>query len=182
MTDLVPTQASNGKTPAPAANGADSRRVRSTDVLAQLVAFELMGEEFGVPILEVREIILMPDITPVPQAPDFVEGVINLRGQIIPIVDLRKRFSLESKDKDKETRIVVVEIDNNVLGLVVDGNAEVVRVPEETVRATPALIASSIGAEFIRGIAQHDERMLILIDLHKVFSRTEIENLGNFDQ
>ena len=139
-----------------------------------LVTFRLLGEEFGLPILDVREIIRMTDITPVPQAPDFVEGVINLRGQILPVVDLRKRFGIENKDNDEETRIIVVELRNSAVGLIVDEVSEVLRIPADTVAPPPALVAGSIGAEYIKGIGHYDEKMIILIDMRKVFSDDEM--------
>ncbi|MFZ2619293.1 MAG: chemotaxis protein CheW [Alphaproteobacteria bacterium] len=139
-----------------------------------LVTFLLLGEEFGLPILDVREIIRITAITPVPQAPSFVEGVINLRGQIIPVVDLRKRFGIPAKEADEETRIVVVELKNTVIGLVVDSVSEVLRLPADTVAPPPAIVAGSIGAEYIKGIGHHDEKMIILIDMRKVFSDQEV--------
>ena len=139
-----------------------------------LVTFELMGEEFGLPILDVREIIRMTEITPVPQAPGFVEGVINLRGQIIPVVDLRKRFGIATKDMSDETRIIVVELRNSVIGLIVDEVSEVLRIPADTVAPPPALVAGSIGAEYIKGIGHYDEKMIILIDMRKVFNDEEM--------
>lgn len=151
--------------------------VRASDVLLHLVTFDLLGEEFGVPILDVREIIQMLNITPVPNAPNFVEGVINLRGQIIPIVDLRKRFNLEAKELTDDNRIVVVEVNNNSLGLIVDGDSEVLRIPADLVKPAPALIAGGIGSEYIKGIAYYKERMIILIDLYKVFSHEEMREI-----
>jgi purine-binding chemotaxis protein CheW len=155
------------------------RSVRSSDVLIQLVTFNLVGEEFGLPILDVREIIRMVDVTPVPHSPDFVEGVINLRGQILPVIDLRKRFNLESSEADEDTRIVVVEINNNLIGLIVDGVNEVLRIPSDTVNAAPQIVSSGIGAEYIQGIAHYDEKMIILVDLERVFSSEEMDNLAN---
>lgn len=153
------------------------RGVRSTDVLLQLVTFNLVGEEFGLPILDVREIIRMVEVTPVPHSPSFVEGVINLRGQILPVIDLRKRFGLESSTADEDTRIVVVEINNNLIGLIVDGVNEVLRIPSETVNPAPQIVSSGIGAEYIQGIAHYDEKMIILIDMARVFNSEEMANL-----
>lgn len=170
MNELVPSS-QNKNIAHKAGHGADAR---VSDVLLHLVTFDLMGEEFGVPILDVREIILMSEVTPVPNAPAFVEGVINLRGQIIPIVDLRKRFKLKQKTEADKSRIVVVEVANSVLGLIVDGDSEVLRIPADFVKPAPALIAGGIGAEYIKGIAYYQERMIILIDLHKVFSHEEM--------
>ncbi|HAG52886.1 MAG TPA: hypothetical protein DCL21_03770 [Alphaproteobacteria bacterium] len=99
-----------------------------SDVTLQLVIFSLLGEEFGVSIHDVREIISNTQITPVPQAPSFVEGVINLRGQIIPVVDLRKRFNLEENDHKEDAKVVIIEVDDNVLGLIVDSVSEVLEV------------------------------------------------------
>ena len=123
----------------------------TSDVLLQLVTFSLLEEEFGLPILDVREIIRMTEITPVPNAPSFVEGVINLRGQIIPVVDLRKRFNLNATEADDDSRIIVVEIVGNILGLVVDKVAEVLRIPVDSISPPPGIVANGIGSEYIRG-------------------------------
>ena len=153
--------------------------IRTSDVLIQLVTFKLLGEEFGLPILDVREIIRMTNVTPVPHAPSFVEGVINLRGQILPVVDLRKRFNLEQKDVDEDTRIIVVEIGNTLLGLIVDGVNEVLRIPSDTIAPPPSIVSSGIGAEYIKGIGHYDEKMIILINLAKVFTTDEMNSMDN---
>tara|TARA_R110000868_G_scaffold218576_2_gene469170 strand:- start:93195 stop:93728 length:534 start_codon:yes stop_codon:yes gene_type:complete len=170
------TETNNKKNELSTHNGND-RSVRSSDVLLQLVTFNLVGEEFGLPILDVREIIRMVEVTPVPHSPDFVEGVINLRGQILPVIDLRKRFNLASTEANDDTRIVVVEISHNLIGLIVDGVKEVLRIPSETVNAAPQIVTSGIGAEYIQGIAHYQDKMIILVDLFKVFSNDEMENL-----
>ena len=105
--------------------------------LLQLVTFSIGEEEFGVDILSVQEIIRMMDITKVPRAPEFVEGVINLRGKVIPIIDLRRRFGLSTRDHDKHTRIIVIEINNMIVGFVVDSVSEVLRIPSSTVEPPP---------------------------------------------
>ena len=112
----------------------DEKFAGSNDELLQLVSFKIGSEEFGVDILKVQEINRMVEITKVPQAPHYVEGVINLRGKVIPIVDLRKRFNLEVKEYDKNTRIVVVDIGGNIMGMVVDSVSEVLRLPSNTIR------------------------------------------------
>jgi len=152
---------------------------RTSDVLIQLVTFNLLGEEFGLPILDVREIIRMVEVTPVPHAPNFVEGVINLRGQILPVIDLRKRFGLEMKEMDDSTRIVVVEIRSSLIGLIVDGVKEVLRIPADTIAPPPQIVANGIGAEYIKGIGHYNEMMIILIDLKKVFNESEMESLDS---
>lgn len=148
-----------------------------SETTLQLVVFSLLGEEFGVSIHEVREIISHTQVTPVPQAPDFVEGVINLRGQIIPVVDLRKRFNLEAKADNDTSNVVIIEVGKDVLGLVVDSVSEVLNMPSDSIKAPPSLVANGIGAEYIKGIGQYDEKMIILIDLKKVFSAEELKDI-----
>ena len=160
------------------AHSANQKSPEMLSSLLQLVTFELFEEIFALPILDVREIIRMTDITPVPQAPNFVEGVINLRGQIIPVVDLRKRFGLSAAELTDDTRVIVVELGNEVvIGLIVDAVREVERLPSDTIVPPPALVAGSIGAEYIKGISNHDDKMIIHIDLRKVFSAEELNAL-----
>jgi purine-binding chemotaxis protein CheW len=144
--------------------------------LLQLVSFNLGNEEFAVDILKVQEINRMVEITKVPRSPHFVEGVINLRGKVIPIVDLRKRFNLGEKDRDKQTRIVVVDVDNKTVGLVVDSVSEVLRLQSNTIEPPPPLVAG-IDSEYINGVGKLEDRLLILLDLNKIFSKTEKEML-----
>ncbi|MCA3244291.1 MAG: chemotaxis protein CheW [Alphaproteobacteria bacterium] len=148
--------------------------------LQQLVTFELFGEIFALPILDVREIIRPTAITPVPQAPAFVEGVINLRGQIIPVVDLRKRFGLAAENTTEETRIIVVELSGSmVIGLIVDSVREVERIPVDTITPPPSLVAGSVGAEYIKGISNHEDKMIVHIDMRKVFNTDEMNALAS---
>lgn len=133
----------------------------------QLVSFNIGSEEFGVDILKVQEINRMVEITKVPQAPSYVEGVINLRGKVIPIIDLRKRFNLELKEQDKNTRIVVVDIKGNIMGMIVDSVSEVLRLPANTVEPPPDLV-TGINSEYINGVAKLEDRLLIFLDLSKV--------------
>ena len=149
------------------------------DTTIQQVIFSLVGEEFGVSIHDVREIISNTQITPVPQAPGFVEGVINLRGQIIPVVDLRKRFGLNANEDKENSSVVIIEVDANILGLIVDSVSEVLNIPSDTIKPAPSLVANGIGAEYIKGIGQYNEKMIILIDLFKVFSTEELQDMSN---
>jgi purine-binding chemotaxis protein CheW len=156
----------------------NSRKADLSSNLQQLVTFELFGEVFALPILDVREIIHLTAITPVPQAPQFVEGVINLRGQIIPVVDLRKRFGLSAQGAGENTRIVVVELGNGIIiGLIVDAVREIERIPGESITPPPALVAGSIGSEYIKGISNYDDKMIVHIDMRKVFSTEEVTAL-----
>lgn len=148
----------------------------SSDEL-QLVSFNIGTEEFGVDILKVQEINRMVEITKVPQAPHYVEGVINLRGKVIPIVDLRKRFNLELKEYDKNTRIVVVDIGGNIMGMIVDSVSEVLRLPANTIEPPPEIV-TGINSEYIKGVAKLDDRLLIFLDLSRVIDVSEMASLG----
>ena len=144
--------------------------------LKQLVTFSIGEEEFGVDILRVREIIRMLEITRVPRAPEFVEGVINLRGSVIPIIDLRKRFRLLAKENDKDTRIVVISIDNMTVGFIVDSVSQVLRIPANTIEPTPPVVAG-VDSEYIEGVGKLEDRLLILLDLDRLLSSEDKEAL-----
>ena len=145
--------------------------------LLQLVTFSTGDEEFGVDILRVQEIIRTMAITKVPKAPEFVEGVINLRGKVIPIIDLRRRFGLQSKAHDKHTRIIVIEINTMIVGFVVDSVSEVLRIPTSTVEPPPPVVAG-LESEYISGVGKLEDRLLILLDLDRLLSRADIDALG----
>lgn len=146
----------------------------SSEELLQLVSFNIGEEEFGVDILKVQEIIRIVEVTRVPNAPEYVDGVINLRGKVIPIIDLRRRFGMERKEKDKNTRIIVVELNGKVLGFVVDAVSEVLRIPRSVTEPPPSIIAG-IDAEYITAIGKLENRLLILLDLERVLSVGEQE-------
>ena len=138
----------------------------------QIVSFALGSEEYGVDISQVQEIIRMVEITHVPRAPHFMEGVINLRGQLIPIVDLRTRFGMPRSEQTKATRIVVTEIGSKRVGIVVDSVSEVLNIPLENVENAPDMIAG-VGTEYIQGVGKVGERLIILLDLTMVMSAEE---------
>lgn len=140
--------------------------------MLQLVSFEIKGEEFGVDILKVQEIIRPIEITRVPNAPDFVEGVVNLRGRVLPVVDLRSRFGLQKRAQDASTRIIVVELADQVVGFLTDAVNEVLRVASDVIEPPPDL-AIGIDAHYIRGVAKLEERLVILLDLDQVLSEEE---------
>ena len=149
----------------------DNSKKDATELI-QLVSFKVGEEEFGVDILKVQEINKMTVITRVPNAPDFVEGVINLRGRVIPIVDLRKRLGLPEKQHDKNTRIIVVEIVNKTIGFIVDAVSEVLRISRDITEKPPELVAG-IDADYITAVAKLEDRLLILLDLDKVLTKEE---------
>jgi purine-binding chemotaxis protein CheW len=138
----------------------------------QYVVFDLGGEHYGVDIAAVEGIIKLQGITSVPHAPAFIEGVTNLRGKVLPVVDLRRRFNLPAGATSKETRIVVVEMNGATVGMIVDGVSEVLQVPDEAVEP-PSPIVMTIDSAFIRGIAKVHERLIILLDLSQVLNAAE---------
>ena len=141
------------------------------------MTFDVAGEEFAVDILAVHEINRMMALTRVPQSPPEVEGVVNLRGRIIPVVDLRRRFGMAQADHTDQSRIVVVEIRERVIGFIVDRVHEVLRIHSSIVD-TGAHIACSIDSDFIAGVGKLDDRLLILLDLSKLFEAEELDALG----
>jgi purine-binding chemotaxis protein CheW len=148
----------------------------SVNELLQLVSFTLGEEEFGVDILKVQEINRMVAITRVPNTAEYVEGVINLRGKVIPIIDMRKRFGIKPKEDDKNTRIVVIELSGKVVGFVVDSVSEVLRIPRSITEPPPPIIAG-IEADYITAVGKLEDRLLILLDLEKVFSEENYKEL-----
>ena len=139
------------------------------DNLLQLVTFRIGEEEFGVDILSVQEIIRLMQITMVPHAAAFIEGVINLRGKVIPVVNMRTRFNLPAVEHDGNTRIVVMEFNQKIVGFLVDGVSEVLRIPASTVEPAPPVVCG-IGSEYIRGVGKLQDRLLILLDLDTLLS------------
>ena len=139
-----------------------------SDEALQLVTFRLAQEDFGIDIRKVQEINRMIDITRIPNAPPYVEGVVNLRGKIIPIVSLRTKLGLGEADRDKATRIMVVEIEGRILGFIVDSVSEVLRIQDPKIEAPPS-IAGSNDSAYIEGVINLADRILILLDLNVLF-------------
>jgi purine-binding chemotaxis protein CheW len=155
------------------------RNVRQAAVpQVQLVTFQVGGEEFGLDVFAVHEILRWQAVTPVPRAPAFVEGVLDVRGAVVPVVDLRRRFEVPDVAYTDETRIVLVDFSGERLGLVVDSVTEVLRAPETSVSAPPAYIRG-LAAEFMRGIVRHEGRLIILMDLDRILTSEERIALGD---
>ena len=145
----------------------------------QLVIFRLRDEEFGVEIGAVLEITRLLAITHIPEAPGFIEGVINLRGKVLAVVDLARQFGLQAeKELSKTARIVVIEVRHIALGLIVDEVPEVIRISEEKIEPPPEIIQSEVNRAYIKGVAKLDERLIILLDLNNVLSFHEVEEAG----
>jgi purine-binding chemotaxis protein CheW len=144
----------------------------------QLVGFRIGKETFGVPIGLVHEIVRVPEITAVPDAPDYVEGVINLRGKIVSIVDLRKRFGESQIEPSRKNRILVAEIEDKMVGLIVDAASEVIRLSDDEVEAPPSVVEDD-EVKYVTGVGKLNGRLVILIDLNKVLRKGELRRLGD---
>jgi len=144
--------------------------------MIQLVSFELGGEEYGVDVQTVREIIRMPAITKMPNTPDYVDGIISLRGAVVPIISLRKRFGLCESELDHNSRILVMEVGDGMSGFVVDSVSEVIRLHKSEIQPPPSLVLSGgISQEFISGVFNHADRLLIIMEVGRMFSDDELE-------
>ncbi len=151
----------------------DSELLQHDGELIQLVTFHIGEEEFGVDILSVQEIIRLMQITMVPNASACIEGVINLRGKVIPVINMRTRFSMPPHEHDNNTRIVVMEFGQKIVGFLVDAVSEVLRIPANTVQDPPPVVAG-IGSEYIRGVGKLDDRLLILLDLDNLLDEANV--------
>ncbi len=158
----------------------NKEEVQKDGEIIQLVSFRLGEEEYGIDILRVQEINRIMEITHVPKCAYFVEGVVNLRGKVIPVLDLRKRFGLPVKENDKETRIIVVDISGKTIGLIVDSVDEVLRLPKETIDPTPPMVSTSIDAQCINGVGKLEDRLIIIIDIEKFLTEEEKNVLSSF--
>ncbi len=143
----------------------------------QIVTFKVGEEEFSVSILKVQEIIRMSEITKVPKSPEFVEGVINLRGRVIPVLDLRKRFGLPLIERGNDARTIVVDSGGKVVGLIVDSVTEVLRLQASTIEPPPDIVGGGVDSEYIDGVGKLENRLVILLNLDKVLTVTEVNQL-----
>jgi purine-binding chemotaxis protein CheW len=147
--------------------GIDASR-RTDNPIIQLVGFRLDNEDYAIAITKIQEIILMKPITRIPQVPDFIEGLINLRGSVIPIVNLRKRFGLLPRDVDDETRTIVVNIHDKTVGCIVDAVTQVMRINRDQIQPPP-LSVLSVSHQYVAGLARLEDRLLIILDIDRLF-------------
>ena len=147
----------------------------------QYVVFNLDKEEFGIDIMNVKEIIPYQESIQIPKSPDFIEGIINYRGNVIPIINLRKRFNLDIGDMTKDTRIIVISLEEKEIGFVVDEASQTLRLNEEQIDPTPDVI-SDVDRRYIIGVGKVDEsRLVIILDLEKILSDEEIDEINNLE-
>lgn len=154
-----------------------NKELDSNEIL-QLVTFRLGNEEYSLDILSVQEIIRHMELTRVPKAPQFVDGVINLRGRVIPVLDLRKRFGLSADENTEDTRIIVVDISDKTVGFKVDAVSEVLRLPADTVEPPPSIV-TDVDSEYIKGVGKIDGRLIILLDVTKILNSTELSDISS---
>lgn len=157
----------------------NKKKAEGSNELLQLVTFHLGDDEFAVDILNIQGINRMVEITKVPNSPQYVEGIICLRGNILPIIDLRKRLGLPIKEYDKSTRFIVVEIEHRVTGFIVDSVSEVLRINRNITEPPPAIV-SGIDSEFITSVAKLEDRLIILLDLNKILTDKQKAELVAF--
>lgn len=150
--------------------------MRAEDPLVQWVTFRLDNETYGVNVMQVQEVLRMTEIAPVPGAPDYVLGIINLRGNVVTVIDTRKRFGLEPRELDDATRIVITEIEQQVIGMLVDAVAEVVDVRMSEIETAPN-VGNDESSRFIQGVSSREGELLILVDLNKLLSADELREM-----
>lgn len=145
----------------------------------QIVVFTLGDEEFGVNINDVKEIIQMAEITRIPNTMEYIEGVINLRGGIVVVINLAMKLGFQTREADSNTRIIVMEVNGNTVGMVVDSATEVMRLSSSQIEPAPSIIAKKVSSDYLEGVGIIDERLLILLDLRMILVDQDIEHIGH---
>jgi len=143
------------------------------------VTFRLEKEAYGINVTQVREVLRMTEIAPVPGAPDYVMGIINLRGNVVTVIETRKRFNLPSIDTDEQTRIVIIEVENQEVGILVDSVAEVVDLPVSAIESAP-IVGNDDAAKYIQGVTSMDGELLILVDVNKFLTEEELQEMTSY--
>lgn len=160
------------------ANEVDVRRDQVKDEVLQWVTFQLEEETYGINVMQVREVLRYSEIAPVPGAPDYVLGIINLRGNVVTVIDTRSRFGLMQGEITDNTRIIVIESERQVIGILVDSVAEVVYLRSSEIDTTPS-VGTDESAKFIQGVSNRDGKLLILVDLNKLLSDDEWNEMAH---
>ncbi|MDZ7804189.1 chemotaxis protein CheW [Thiohalophilus sp.] len=149
----------------------------ANDPSIQWVTFKLEGEKYGIKVMQVQEVLRMNEIAPVPGAPDYVLGIINLRGNVVTVIDTRKRFGLPIREPDDSTRIVIVEAENQIVGILVDSVAEVANLRTSEIETAPN-VGNDESAKYIQGVSSQEGELLILVDVNKLLTDEEWEEVA----
>ncbi len=160
------------------ANEVEVRKDQVNDEVLQWVTFQLEDETYGINVMQVREVLRYTEIAPVPGAPDYVLGIINLRGNVVTVIDTRSRFGLNQGEITDNTRIIVIESEHQVIGILVDSVAEVVYLRSSEIDTTPS-VGTDESAKFIQGVSNREGKLLILVDLNKLLSDEEWEEMAH---
>ena len=159
-------------------NEVEVRKDQSNDEVLQWVTFQLEEETYGINVMQVREVLRYTEIAPVPGAPDYVLGIINLRGIVVTVIDTRSRFGLMQGEITDNTRIIVIESEHQVIGILVDSVAEVVYLRSSEIDTTPS-VGTDESAKFIQGVSNRDGKLLILVDLNKLLTDEEWDEMAH---
>ncbi|MFY2508082.1 chemotaxis protein CheW [Vibrio pectenicida] len=159
-------------------NEVEVRRDQSNDEVLQWVTFQLEEETYGINVMQVREVLRYTEIAPVPGAPDYVLGIINLRGNVVTVIDTRSRFGLMQGEITDNTRIIVIESEHQVIGILVDSVAEVVYLKSSEIDTTPS-VGTDESAKFIQGVSNRDGKLLILVDLNQLLTDEEWDEMAH---
>ncbi len=159
-------------------NETENKESNNNNKDKQLVVFKLNEEEYGLNINNVKEIIRLANITPVPQAPEFVLGVLNIRGKILPVIDLKKRFLMEETEITPSVRIIIVEVKDLKVGLKVDSASEVISIDKDCIDLPPDFLKTKIDIDFINGVGKINDRLIIILDINRIFDLDELEELS----
>ena len=151
------------------------------DTLDQMISFAISDEDYGVDIQTVKEVIRKKEITRLPKAPAFVKGVINLRGDVIPIIDLRERFNMEQQEYTNMTRVIVVEVEGRSIGMVVDSVSHVLRIEEGQIEPPPPCVGK-VSEEYIRGVGKVDDKLIVLLNIDRILTSEEKIELKNVEK
>jgi len=157
----------------------NQKAVNPQDEVLQWVTFKLEGEAYGINVMQVQEVLRVSEITPVPGAPSYIIGIINLRGNVVTVLDTRMRFGLPMHETDDASRVVIVESNGNVLGILVDSVAEVVYLRSSEIESAPN-VGNDESSKYIQGVYSNDGNLLILVDVNKMLSNNEWQEVADF--
>jgi purine-binding chemotaxis protein CheW len=149
----------------------------------QYVVFNMANEEYGIEITDLKEIIEVPDITSIPNAPDFIKGITDLRGEIVTVIDLKKRFNLHETavSEDAKKRILVIKINDSTFGLLVDDVKEILKVPVDSVKKTPDLVTTKIHSDYLKGVSTFNDRLILLLNVSKILDEEDLQKISKIN-